>query len=83
MILRVIIARAQIIEPRFTIIIVSAVSERIDLGQIALRGDNLAPWGVDVLCLHDAICINDLNNIALQIENIVICLKVAAVDGII
>ena len=65
MILRVIIARAQIIESRFTIIIVSAISERIDLGQIALRGDYLAPRGVDVLCLQDAGFVDNLNNIAL------------------
>ena len=83
MVLRVIVSALQVIEAGFTIIIVSTISERIDFRQIALRRDYLAPRGVDILCLHDAICINDLNNIALQIENIVICLKVAAVDGII
>ena len=75
MILRIIIARTQIIEPRFTIIIVSAVStisERVDLGQITLRGDNLAPRGIDIFCLHDAICVNDLDHVTLQIEDIII-----------
>ena len=38
---------------------------------------------IDILCLHDAICVNDLDHVTLQVEDIVICLKVAAVNGII
>ena len=83
MILRVIIARAQIIEPRFAIIIVSTIPERVDLGQITLGRNYLAPRGVDILCLQDAICINDLNNIALQIKNIIVGACSIAVNGVV
>ena len=83
MILRVIVPTLQIVETSLGIIVISTISERVDLGQIALRRDYLAPRGIDIFCLHDAICINNLDDVTLQVEDIVICLKVAAVNGII
>ena len=83
MVLGVIISALQIVEPRLRIIVIPAISKRVDLGQIALRRDYLAPRGIDVLCLHDAICVNDLDHVTLQVEDIVICLKVAAVNRVI
>ena len=77
-ILRIIISALQIIEPRLGIIIISAIPERVDLGQITLRGDYLAPRGIDILCLQNTAFVNDLDNVTLQIENIVICIGSAA-----
>ena len=78
MILRVIVSTLQVVEPRLGIIIISTISERIDLGQITLGRNYLAPRGVDVLCLQDTAFVNDLDNVTLQIENIVICIGSAA-----
>ena len=82
-VLRVIVSALQVLEAGFTIIIVSTISERIDFRQITLCRNYLAPRGVDVFRLHDAICVNDLDHVTLQIEDIVIRLKIAAVNGII
>ena len=83
MILRVIVPTLQIVETSLGIIVISTISERVDLGQIALRRDYLAPRGIDIFCLHDAICVNDLNNIALQIEDVIIGARNTPVDRIV
>ena len=71
MILRVIVSALQVIESCFRVIIVSTIPERVDLGQITLCGDDLAPRGVDVLCLRDTAFVNDLDNVTLQIDTVV------------
>ena len=78
MILRVIVPTLQIVEPRLGIIVISTIPERVDLGQITLGRNHFAPRGVDVLCLRDTAFVNDLHHVALQIENIVICIGSAA-----
>ena len=72
MILRVIVSALQIVETSLGIIVISTISERIDLGQITLGRNYLAPRGVDVFCLQDTAFINDLNHVTLQVEDIII-----------
>ena len=71
MILRVIVSALQVIESRLGIIIISAIPERVDLGQIAFGRNYFAPRGIDILCLQNTAFVNDLDNVTLQIENIV------------
>ena len=83
MILRVIVSALQVIESRFTIIIVSAIPERIHFRQIALGRNHFAPRGIDIFCLHDAICVNDLDHVTLQIEDVIIGACNIAVNGVV
>ncbi len=82
MILRVIVSALQVIESRLGIIIISAIPERVDLGQITLGRNHFAPRGVDVLCLQNTAFVNDLHHVALQIQDIVIGIKGSAIGGI-
>ena len=83
MILRVIVSTLQVIKSCFGVVVIPTIPEWIDLGQIALGRNHFAPRGIDIFCLHDAICINDLNNIALQIKNIIVGACSIAVNGVV
>ena len=79
MILRVIVSTLQVVESCLIIIIVSAISERIDLSQSTGAG-HIAPCiilvGSNRLVLKAGDIVDQLDNIALQVQNVIICLEV-------
>ena len=82
---RIIITRLQIIESCLIIIIVSAISERIDLSQSTGAG-HIAPCiifiGRDRLILKAGDVVDQLYHVALQIQNVIICLEARSVRRI-
>ena len=80
---RIIITRLQIIESCLIIIIVSAISERIDLSQSTGAGHDISPCiilvGSNRLVLKAGDIVDQLYHVALQIQNVIICLEARSV----
>ena len=56
-----------------------AIPQRIDCREIAAAVQNIAPRIVSILCCNVSIRLNQLDHVALQIQNIIICLEVRSV----
>ena len=73
----------QVVEPRLIIIIVSAIPQRIDLSQSTGAGRDISPCiifiGRDRLILKAGDIVDQLDNIALQVQNVIICLEARSV----
>ena len=82
----IIITRLQVVKPRLIIIIVSAISERIDLSQSAGAGHDISPCiifvGRDRLILKAGDVVDQLYHVALQIQNVIICLEARSIRRI-
>ena len=82
----VIVSALQVIESGFAIVIVSAISERIDLGQSTGAGENIAPRIIlicrDRLILKAGDIMDQLHHVALEIENVIIRLKARSIRRI-
>ena len=85
MILRVIVSTLQVVEPRLGIIIISAIPERVDLGQSTGAG-HIAPCiifiGRDRLILKAGDIVDQLYHVALQVQDIVIGIEGSAIRRI-
>ena len=78
----IIITRLQVVESCLIIIIVSAIPQRIDCREVAAAVQNIAPRIVSILRNNMSICLNQLDNVALQVQDIVIGIKGSAIGGI-
>ena len=83
---RIIITRLQVIESGLIIIIVPTISERVDLSQSTGAGHDISPCiifvGCDRLILKAGDIMDQLHHVALQIQNVIICLEARSVRRI-
>ena len=79
----IIITRLQIIESRLIIIIISAISEGIDFSQSTGAGHDISPCIILVsrnrLILKAGDVVDQLYHVALQIQNVIICLEARSI----
>ena len=79
----VIVSALQVIESGFAIVIVSAIPQWVDLSQSTGAGENIAPRIIlicrDRLILKAGDIMDQLHHVALQIQNVIICLEARSV----
>ena len=70
--LRIIIARLEIIEAGFRVVIITAIAERIYIRKCSAAAYYLAPRVVAVACNNISAAVNDTDNVALRVEHIIV-----------
>ena len=70
--LRIVVTGLEIIESRFGIVVVAAVAKRVDTCEAASGGEDFAPRVVVVACYGCAGGIDQSDDVALQIQYIVV-----------
>ena len=70
--LRIIITAGYIVKPRIGVVVIAPVSEGVDAGQIAGGGEEFAPGVVGVGGDAGSAAVQDANDVALQVGQIVV-----------
>ena len=78
---RVVISALEVIEPSLGVVVVASVAQRVDLRHCACGGEDVAPCVIGIGSHRRAAAIDQLDHIALQVQDIVIGGKTAAVVG--
>ena len=70
--LRVVITGLQVIEPGFIIVVIATVAQGVDACHAAGGGNDLAVGVIFVGCYGDSVSVDQPDNIALQVQDIVV-----------
>ena len=78
----VIITTLEIVEAGFGVVIVATVTQGVDLSHCTRGGNYLAVWVVVIGCDLNAICINQIHHVTLEIGNVITlrCCRAVVVD---